>query len=1139
MTPRPHDPSDADVTREAPREMMFRVGDLLCDRFLVTRFIARGGMGELYEADDRALGERVALKTVRPEIAIDERAHQRFRREVQLARKVTHPNICRIFDLFHHEPVGNEPNQPPAATFVTMELLEGETLKDRLRREGKLTPDAALSLITQMADALTAAHAAGVVHRDFKSSNVILLGGTGGKPTRAVVTDFGLAYRLDEAVTGASITVSGDLVGTPEYMAPEQIEGNPVTPATDIYALGLVIYEMLTGERPFSGSTPMAVAITRLTKPPASPRTLVPAIPLEWDRAIMRCLAKDPAGRFPTAQAVVDALSAPGAVSSRQHLLVPLAIAAAIVIVLGLVLWQRTLTRGTEAVPKKNAGAVIDKTRPAVAVLGFRNLASRADSDWLSTALAEMLTTELAAGERLRTIPGEIVTRMKTELALADADSFAPETLARIRQNLATDLVVLGSFVTVGEGDNSTLRVDIRVQDANDGSTRSQVSETGRAADLLDVVARAGSELRRGLNVDVVPAALSSARASQPGSPEAVRLYAEGLQRLRRFDALGARDLLERAVAADSAFPLAHAALASAWSALGYDERARQAAEKAFERSSNLPRADRLQVEGTYREMSSAWKEAIAIWQTLATFFPDDIEHALRLANAQITAGAAKEGLATIEAFRKRFPELRDPRLDLAESAAADTLSDFKRSKAAAAAAGASGGAQGARLLVAAARLREGAASLRLGQTDQAVTLFEEARTIYADAGDRVGVARTLNSLASAISDGPETKRATALYEEGLGIARAIGEQALVARLLSNLAIQQRRAGDLRASLKMNQQSLAIRREIGDRVNTATSLNNIGNVLLDMGDLQGASAHYEQSASMSREIGDRRGTARALHNAAESLRLQGALSRARMTSEEALAIRRTIDDPAGVATGLFSLGVIASVQGDFSTAKKSLNEALEMDRKLDRRRPQAYSLYELAEIARLEGDAATARRLHQDALKVRTELGEKGTAQESRRALAVLALDDGRAAEAEGIAREAVAVFAGQAAPDNEALARATLAAALLAQGRTEPAQREVDRALMLIPNAQHVLSRVPVAIAAARVRGVTNVAAALKDLESIRSDAAARGIPRFEFEAWRAAAEVEGRRSLASGAALSAALRADAKKRGFGLYAR
>ena len=152
-------------------------------------------MGELYEAEDIELGERVALKTIRPEIAADERAHQRFRREVQLARKVTHPNICRIFDLFQHAPAASAAADVAPSVFVTMELLQGETLTHRLRREGRLSAEQALPIVTQMAAALSAAHAAGVVHRDFKSDNVMLLDGHDpGDPPRVVVTDFGLAH---------------------------------------------------------------------------------------------------------------------------------------------------------------------------------------------------------------------------------------------------------------------------------------------------------------------------------------------------------------------------------------------------------------------------------------------------------------------------------------------------------------------------------------------------------------------------------------------------------------------------------------------------------------------------------------------------------------------------------------------------------------------------------------------------------------------------------------------------------------------------------------------------------------------------------------------------------------------------------
>ena len=1145
--------SDA-VTRTAHQVSIFRPGDLLCSRFRVVRFIARGGMGELFEAEDTTLGEHVALKTVRPEIAADARASQRFRREVQLARKVTHASICRIFDLFEHVPSSaGEPASPVA--FVTMELLHGETLAQRLQRKGPYAPAEALPIVRQMCEALAAAHAAGIVHRDFKSNNVMILvpgpgSGTGSGTPRVVVTDFGLAFRLgDRDEPDSAITAAGDLVGTPDYMAPEQIEGAPITPQTDVYALGVVLYEMMTGRRPFVADTPMASALQRMVgPPPKSPLDLNPDLPPVWDRTIMRCLARRPEDRFPDAMSVVAALesgvvgeAAATTLRARIPAVTAGLLAAAAVgalVVLGVTRWSGRETGSASPAASAPPAAPAETPRPAVAVLGFRNLAGRDDVQWLSMALSEMLTTELGAAETLRTVPGESVGRMKNALALADADAYNGETLARIREHLGSDLVVSGSYVTVGDGDDATLRVDVRIQDSQKGVTTALVSESGKAAELLDIVSRAGAQLRARLGVDA-GAATASMRASQPGTSAAARLYAEGLLKLRRYDAQGARTLFEQAVQSDPKFPLAYSALASAWSALGYDSKAKEAAARAFDLSAGLPRADRLLVEGTFHEISGQWKEAAGLWQTLATFFPDDIEYALRLANAQVVSGAAKEGLATIETFRKRFPAVKDPRLDLADAQAAETLSDFKRVQAAAAGAGALAGAQGASQLVASARLREGGAYLRLGQKDRALQLFDEARTMYATAGDQAGVARAINSQANAISDGPDTARTRGLYDEGLAIARGIGKQDLVANFLNNIAIQERRAGDLQASLKMNEDALAIRRDIGDRTNTATSLNNIGNVLLDLGDFQGASRHYEESAAMCEEIGDRRGKARALFNAGEAFKQQAELARSRASYEESLAIRRTIADPASVATSLFGVGHLAALQGDLATAKRSLTEALAMDRKLDRRRPMAFSIYQLADLAMLEGDLKTARRLHQEALDLRSALGEQGTAAESRAAIGALDLMEGNAASTETLARGAAEVFAAQKSPGNEASARALLAVALLAQGNRGQAAGEIARAQALVGSPPQGLFRLPVAIAAGRVTGAANIAGGLQALEAVRAEAVRRGLPRYEFEARRAAAEIEARRTPARGEQLRAALAADATAKGFRLYAR
>jgi tetratricopeptide (TPR) repeat protein/TolB-like protein len=1138
MQPPPQGPrhSKPDETAVVEPASTFHAGDVLCERFRVERFIARGGMGELYAARDLTLGESVALKTIRPEIASSDRTHQRFLREIQLARKVTHPNICRIFDLFQHAPSG-ERSAP--VSFVTMELLNGETLYQRLARDGRFDAEHALPLVTQMVSALSAAHAAGVVHRDLKSNNVMLLDAGTDEPPRVVVTDFGLAYSIGSGSTDdARVSVAGEILGTPGYMAPEQIEGGPVTPATDIYALGVVLYEMMTGTRPFPADNALAEALLRMSGRATPPRAIVPELPTAWNDTILRCLERFPRDRFEHVDDVVRALGARVTVPRWARHRTRVGLAAAVVLAAaGFVSWR--ISNQDPANANAAAVAPVERLRTSVAVLGFRNLAGREDTAWLSTALAEMLAAELAAGDSLRTIPGENVQRMKTDLALADADSYAAETLTRIRQNLGSDLVVSGSYVTVGGGDEVELRVDIRLQDSATGETVAVITETGRSAALFDLVSHAGTELRERLGVEPSSFAMASVRASLPASPDAARVYTEGLFRLRNLDALGARELLERAIEADPDFPLAHSALAAAWTALGYDNRAREAAERALALASNLPRAERLEVEAVYREMTNAWAEAIALRQSLSTFFPDDVEHVLRLANAQVRSGAPRDALDTIENFRARFPVSRDPRLDLVVARAAERSSDFAGMRAAAAAAATQGDAQGARQVVADARLLEGSALVRQGRVDEAIPLFEQARTAYEEAGDRSGVARTLNSRGTALVNGREWEQATPLLEEGLAIARAIGSQDLVARLLNNLAILERRRGDLQSSLTMNEESLLIRREIGDRTNIAISLNNIGNVLLDLGDFDGASRHYEESADMSRETGDRSGLARALRNASEALLQQAQIVRARTLSEEALAIRRGIDDPASLSSSLYSLGRILSLEGRLSDAKRRLAESLDIERQLDNPRGIAFALFEQAEIALLEADFAAARRLHEEALAIRTQDSEPITVAASQAALAVLALEESRLGEAEAPARQAVAGFASLKDPAREAEARTTLVRVLLALNRIDDARREMADAQSLTYSAQYLLIRLPIAIVAARLDALADPAAALQALESLRTEATNHSLARWAFEAHRAIVEIEEARSPTAGSAVREALRRDALAKGLPLYAR
>ncbi len=288
----------------AGQEPRFQVGECVADRYRIVRFVAEGGMGQVYEAEDLALHSRVALKTVRPTIAGEASVLERFRREIHLARKVTHPNVCRIFDVGFHGDRGQ-------GVFLSMEFLDGETLGARLRRGGKLDAAEALPLVEQMVAGLAAAHAVGVVHRDFKSQNVMLV--PNGATTRLVISDFGLA-RDSSAASGAATSSASGIMGSPAYMAPEQVAGRAVDERGDIYALGVVLFELVTGTWPFLADTPMLTAIKRLQEVAPPARSLVPDLDPAWNAAIARCLEREPGARFQSVREVLDALaSAPSA----------------------------------------------------------------------------------------------------------------------------------------------------------------------------------------------------------------------------------------------------------------------------------------------------------------------------------------------------------------------------------------------------------------------------------------------------------------------------------------------------------------------------------------------------------------------------------------------------------------------------------------------------------------------------------------------------------------------------------------------------------------------------------------------------------------------------------------------------------
>ncbi|HEX3556279.1 MAG TPA: tetratricopeptide repeat protein [Thermoanaerobaculia bacterium] len=1018
-------------------------GQVLAGRFRIVRRIAQGGMGEVWEAEDlEFVGERVAVKTIRPEIARDDWALARFRREIQLGKKVTHPNVCRVFDLFHHVAEGGGPEE--RITFLTMELLPGETLAARIARAGPIPPAAALPLVRQMAAALAAAHAAGVVHGDFKSSNVMIADGANGEDSvRAVVTDFGLARGGGPGGDRPKGRAGRDFAGTPAYMAPEQIQGSGPSVAGDLYALGVVLYEMVTGRRPYDDAEAPPFGAALPGARPPSPRQLAPDLDPAWESTIVRCLAADPKDRFASAADVARALvgepvpQTPAAVS-RRRLRTGIGIAAAVILIVAAAgLWRQFRPRPAQT-PPPGASRIVP--RRSVAVLGFKNLSGRPDASWLSVALSEMLATDLAAGGRLRIIPAETVSRMKVDLALGDFDTLSPDTLSRIRGNLGSDLVVLGSYIALGGEAGGGIRLDVRLQDARSGETVAAVSRNGTEAGLFALVGGTGAALRRDLGVGEMTASeTGQALVAFPASPEAARLYAEGLDRLRLFDAAAARDLLARAVAASPDQPLAHAALSAAWSDLGYDERAREEAGRAFELASGLPREQRLAVEGRFREAAGEWPRAIEIHRTLFGFFPDNLEYGLRLAGAQVAGGQAEAALATLKLLRQLpAPALADSRIDLAEAEAHEARSDFVHQREAADRAAAKGVARGARLLVARARMFAGTAARNLGSLDPAATAFEEARGLFAAAGDRGGVARAVNSLGIVAWQRGDAANARKLYEEALTTFRNTGDRRGAAQALNNIAILLWQQDDLAGAKEIYGKVLAVYRETGNRRGLASSLSNLGMVQRAEGDLKAARRTHEEALALRREIGERQGEAVSLNNLAQVLSDEGDLAGARVLYGQALALFQAVGDKRSASDALSNLGAVDRERGDTVSARRSYAAALAVKRAIGDRAGMATALAGLGDVHLARGEPAAAARSYGEALALREALGKKAGAARARLGLAATALAQGDAAKAGELARAAIAEAHEAGAADIEAEGERLLARCRPAQGRPQ-----------------------------------------------------------------------------------------------------
>lgn len=534
-------------------------GTMLAGRYRIVELLGSGGMGEVYEVEDLELGERVALKVIRQESAFDSGVFDRLRREVQLARRVTHPNVCRVFDLGRHQQQGRD------YIFLTMELIKGETLAARLKRSGKIPPSEAAVIAVQLCHALDAAHQVGILHRDFKTANVMLLGSftppgtalpTGTQSSeqiRAVVTDFGIARLirpLDNSLTqpATGTLTHGLIAGTPAYMSPEQLLGEKLTAASDIYSLGLVLYEMVTGTRPFQGDSSWTETLKRLTVAPTAPVKIVPHLGERWNSTLLRCLERDPQKRFQSAREVAECLTGRRRFAkfiSRRVLI----LAASSIMLLAALGFAFRSRFWPPRLPEQKHLAVLPFT------FAGSEPANQAAAFELSESLTDNLSRLQASDRSLWVVPWLEVRNQKAQDA------------GRAASLLGANLVLLGELHRDSKGVG--LRLDLK--DANsleDVGSRTLEIPASQVVTLENKLLEVVTDL---LKVRIPAEMQHDLPGNETAQPGAYEFYQQGRGYLAHWSPASPEDLdaatalLQKAVEKDPNFALAHANLAYAY----------------------------------------------------------------------------------------------------------------------------------------------------------------------------------------------------------------------------------------------------------------------------------------------------------------------------------------------------------------------------------------------------------------------------------------------------------------------------------------------------------------------------------------------------------------------------------------------
>jgi serine/threonine protein kinase/Tfp pilus assembly protein PilF/TolA-binding protein len=615
---KPLEDIDITATIEAPKEEL-TTGSTFADRYQIIEEIGKGGMGRVYKVQDTRIKEKIALKLIKPEIAKDKKTIDRFNNELRLARKIRHKNVCQMFDL----------GEEKGTQFITMEYVSGEDLRSSIRRFGQLPIGKSISIANQICEGLAEAHRQGVVHRDLKSNNIMI-----DNEGNVRIMDFGIARSLEaKGITGA-----GMMIGTPEYMSPEQVEGKDVDQRSDIYSLGVILYEMVTGRVPFEGDTPFTIGMKHKGEMPQNPKELNTQISDDLNNVILRCLEKDKEKRcqsvgevrsellniekgIPTTEKAIPERKP---LTSREitvtfglkKLLIP-ALVIISVIIIGLILWQ--------VLPGKKASPIAPSGKPSMAIMYFENNTGDTNLEHWRKALSELLTADLSQSKYLSVLSGDKLFAILDELNLQEAKSYSSKDLEEVAAHGGVENVIRGSYTRAGD----MFRINIMIQNATTGKliASERVEETGEEGmfAMVDELTRkikesfeiSAEELSSDLDMEVEKITTSS--------PEAYKYYSEGRKYHLAGESRKSIELMERAIAIDPEFAMAYRSLAMSYNNLGMLSERTGYIQKALEFSNRLSERERILIEGDFYNSSEVtYDKAIEAFDKLIRLYPED-----------------------------------------------------------------------------------------------------------------------------------------------------------------------------------------------------------------------------------------------------------------------------------------------------------------------------------------------------------------------------------------------------------------------------------------------------------------------------------------------------------------------------------